>query len=834
VRRLLQLVLAAGVLVAAGAAFAAALFYAVVLRDLPDIRSLQDYHPNLITRVYAADGAVIGEFYRERREIVPIERIPAFVVHAFIAIEDDSFYTHEGLDYPGIARAAWRNLVAGEVKQGGSTITQQVAKTFLLTSERTWIRKLKDMVLARRIEQHLDKNEILYLYLNQIYLGSGAYGVQAASKVYFGKSVDDLTLAEAALIAGVVPAPSRYSPFTNPELARQRQRMVLRRMREEGFIDLEQRKAADEEPWSLVQPARQPDLEAAAYFAEEVRRYLYERFGSDLVLTGGLDVRTTLDLRLQRTAWESVRAGLRAHDHRRGWRGPLRRVKKADRPAELEALASTNPAPPWPDGTLLEALVVAVDDKKGEAVLSLGTHGETVLTLEQVAWAAPPNAELDGLDRKISRISAALAPGDVVRLETRTLPEVAEGALAEGAEGATLPPVEFSLHQDPEAQGALLSFELQSGRVQALVGGYDYRDSEFDRALQSKRQPGSAFKPIVYAAALERGYTPARIVLDTPVVYDDPATGATWKPENYTEEFYGPITMREALAQSRNIATIRILQDIGLPPVLDLAQSLGIARALGNNLSLALGTSEVTLAELVRAFAIFGAGGRWVEPIFIVEVRDRSGEVLERAVPLVRRADPSGAEGAGSAPADTLTLEDVLERQRARDGEDGRATLPEGYVLDPVTAYLITDMMKAVIEEGTGRRARAIGRPLAGKTGTTNDLYDAWFVGFSPHVVTGAWVGYDNVRSLGKNETGARAALPIWIDYMREAVQRHPPSDFADPPGVVFARIDRKTGLLAAPGADGYVFQAFREGTEPTEFATTANANGSITRPRLD
>ncbi len=825
-RRLLQLVLATIVLLATGAGFAVALFYAFVLRDLPDIKSLSDYHPNLITRVYSADGSVIGEFYRERREIVPIERIPAFVVQAFIAIEDDSFYTHQGLDYPGIARAAWRNLVAGEVKQGGSTITQQVAKTFLLTSERTWVRKLKDMVLARRIEQHLDKNEILYLYLNQIYLGSGAYGVQAASKIYFGKSVDQLTLAEAALIAGVVPAPSRYSPFTNPELAQQRQRMTLRRMREEGFIEVEQRKAAEEEPWKLAPPMRQPDLEAAAYFAEEVRRYLYGRFGSDLVLTGGLEVRTTLDLPLQRAAYAAVRAGLRDHDHRRGWRGPLRKVKQADRETALEEITVANTAPPWQDGTLLEAMVTEVDDAKGEALLSLGAHGEAKLTQGDVSWAAAPAPEQDGLGRTISRISAALARGDVVRLETRTGPP--------GEAGAP-PPTLFSLYQAPEAQGALLSFELGSGRVQALVGGYDYQDSEFDRALQSKRQPGSAFKPIVYAAALERGYTPARIVLDTPVVYDDPATGATWKPENYTEEFYGPITMREALAQSRNIATIRILQDVSLPPVLELAQSLGIARALGSNLSLALGTSEVTLAELTRAYGIFGAGGRWVEPVFIAEVRDRNGEVLERGVPLMRRADPSAEEpGAGSAPEDTVTLADVKQRIQRRDGSDGRPTLPAGHVIDPVTAYLITDMMKAVIQEGTGRRARELGRPLAGKTGTTNDLYDAWFVGFSPQIVTGAWLGYDNVKSLGKNETGSRAALPIWLDYMREALKRHPPSDFNEPAGVVFARIDRKTGLLAAPGADDYVFQAFREGTEPTEFATTANANGTLTRPRLD
>ncbi len=830
-KRLFQIALALGVLAITGATFGAALFYALVLRDLPDIRSLDDYHPNLITRVYAADGTVVGEFYTERREIVPIERIPQFVVHAFIAIEDDAFYTHEGLDYPGIARAAWRNLVAGGVKQGGSTITQQVAKTFLLTSERTWVRKLRDMVLARRIEQHLDKNEILYLYLNQIYLGSGAYGVQAAAKTYFGKSVEALSVAEAALIAGVVPAPSRYSPFASADLARRRQLICLRRMVEEGFLSPEDAARATDEPWQLARPLSAPAQLASAYFAEEVRRYLYERFGSELVLTGGLEVRTTLDIDLQQTAWKAVRHGLREHDRRRGFRGPLRTLPAAEWQTALETLAHDNPPEPWADETRLQALVLAVDDGRGAAKLGLGGSREIELGLEDVAWAAAPNPELDGLNRHITKVSTALKPGYVI--------EVEKTGEHEGEAGAAPTPT-FALYQEPEAQGSLLSFDLERGRVKALVGGYDFRGSEFDRALQSRRQPGSAFKPIVYAAALDHGYTPARIVLDTPVVYDDPATGQSWKPENYSEEFYGPITLRDALAQSRNVATIRLLQDLGLPPALEMASRLGIPQQqLGSNLSLALGTSEVTLAELVRAYAILAANGRWVEPMFIAEVRDRDGKVLEKDVSLLRRAAPQAeTEGETPAPAsatDVMTLDDVLEKLRGSSQRaNGGSTLPPGYVVDPVTAYLITDMLKAVIEDGTGRRARELGRPLAGKTGTTNDLIDAWFVGASPQVATGAWIGYDQIRTLGKNETGARAALPMWIDYMRAALEGYPPIDFPQPDGVVVVRIDKKSGLLAPSDANETLFQPFREGTQPTEFASSTTTNGSSAHPRLD
>ena len=849
-KRLLEAIAALMVLAIVGLALGAGLFYVLVLRDLPDIRSLADYSPNLITRVYAADGSVIASFFKEQREIVEIERIPTFVVQAFIAVEDDNFYEHEGLDYPGIVRAAWANLQAGGIKQGGSTITQQVAKTFLLSSERTYVRKIRDMVLARRIEEYLNKNEILYLYLNQIYLGSGAYGVQAAAKTYFDKSVDELTLAEAALIAGVVPAPSKYTPFNSREKARQRQLVVLRRMLEEGYISAEQLRQARDEEWQLSERAPAQAVLASAYFAEEVRRYLVDRYGSDEVLTGGLSVRTTLDLGLQQAAYRFVRKGLRDHDRRSGYRGPLRTVPEEEREAVLAELTLQNGEPPWEDGDVLQALVIATDDEHF-ARLSLGSDHETALELagtptgtptqidewRRLAWARPPDKTVDGNAHTLKRVSKALRPGYLVELELVGWrePEALE-VLAVDPDAKPPPPEPvFALYQRPLAQGALLSIDLEDERVLAMIGGYDFRESQFNRALQSKRQPGSAFKPIVYAAALREGYTPATTVYDTPIVYEDPTTGFTWKPENYSEKFYGQITLREALARSRNLATIKVLQKIKLPPVLRLAERLGIRGSLEPNLSLALGASEVTLAELLRAYSAFPSGGRWIEPMFIEEVRDRHGVLLEAGVPLVWKGADVDVDDGEPDPeaAQRELLDDVFERLRATL-EDAAPAVPPGHVLDPITAYLMTDMLKAVVQEGTGWRAKRLGRPVAGKTGTTDNMFDAWFLGFSPELATGVWVGYDDRADLGKNESGSRAALPIWVDFMAAALDGRPARDFGSPTGIVYARVDRRSGLLAPAGADDFVFQPFRDGTAPTEFARLRNGDGRPRRPRLD
>ena len=837
-RRPLQIALAAAALAACGALFAVALFYAVVLRNLPEIYSLRDYRPNLITHLYAADGTEIGMLARERRIVVPIEEVPAPVLQAFIAAEDDAFYEHEGLDYPGILRAAFANLRSGRVRQGGSTITQQVAKTFLLSSERSIARKLKDMVLAMRIEEYLEKNEILYLYLNQIYLGSGAYGIEAAARTYFDTSVGELTLAEGALIAGLVPAPSRYTPFKRADLARTRQRFVLRRMLEKGFIDQQQHDAALDEELVFAERRKPDHADAVAYFTEEIRRYLVDRYGEEEVLTGGLRVTTTLDVKAQKAAYQAVRAGLRAHDRRTGYRGPIRVAPEEEWLALAEDLEPRSGQGGEEPGDIVEALVLETDNATERIRLALGLRREAVLTLEDVKWAREPDLEWDGAVPRIRHVSQALRPGYLVQLErTGTRPPTE----AERQADPKAPPVEtWALYQEPLAQGALLSMDIETGHVEAMIGGYSFSGSQFNRATQMRRQPGSAFKPVIYASAMSRGYTPATIVFDTPIVYEDDETGLTWKPGNYSQKFYGPITLREALSHSRNIATIKVLRDIGIPPVLELSESLGIGANLQPNLSLALGASEVTLGELVRAYGVFASGGRRIDPVFMLEVRDRDGVLMEKDVLLslgaMAHVASADVDVTAERAEDAVEEDDVIAEIRARvDRADDPDALPEGYGLDPVSAYLMTDLLKAVVQEGTGWRVRALKRPMAGKTGTTNDLHDAWFLGYSPRTVAGVWVGFDTARNLGKNETGSRTASPIFVDFMREALAEEPRDEFRIPDGVEFARIDKKTGLRAPPGAESAVFQPFRTGTAPLEYAREESPNGTPGgRVRLD
>jgi penicillin-binding protein 1A len=830
-RRILQILAAVVGFAVLGCAVGVALFYALIVRDLPTLESLDDYRPNLVTRVYSADGSVIAELARERREIVAIERVPEFLLKAFVAAEDGAFYTHDGLDYPGILRAALANLRAGGVVQGGSTITQQVAKTFLLTSERSYIRKIKDMVLAKRIEEHLDKNEILYLYLNQIYLGSGAYGVEAAAQTYFGKSVDELSLAEAALIAGVVPAPSRYTPFRSLEHARARQVFVLSRMLDEAYITQEDHDEALAEPIVLVERSVDEDRRASAYFTEEVRRYLVERFGEDEVLTGGLVVRTTLRLGDQRAAYATLREGLRAHDRRTGYRGPLREVPEAEREAELERLAEEN-AEEWRRGDVLEALVVSVDDKSQSVRLALGAERETTLTLEDVAWARKPNPEVDGMAVKLDRVSQALRTGWLVQLFIKG---------EELTEGSEQPAPVFELYQEPLAEGALVSLDVETAHVTALVGGYSFDRSQFDRALQSRRQPGSAFKPIVYAAALEQGYTPGTIVYDTPLVSDNTETGFVWKPQNYSEKFYGPILLRDALAKSRNLATLKILYDIEVRPVIAMARTLGMESPLAYELGVGLGQNETTLGEMVRVYATFASLGRRVEPLFILEVRDRDEQLLDADVPMLRASVESGGSTLIGPRMEPSMLDRVLgdiretsDRARPEAGDEPGESLPEGHVLEPGTAFLMVDLLRGVVQNGTGWRAKALGRPVGGKTGTTNDMHDAWFLGFTPDTVAGVWIGYDDAHSLGRNESGGRAASPIFVDYMKRALVSRRPREFNVPDGILFIRMDKKTGLLAGPGTEDFIFQPFLEGTAPTEVARSNGHRPGQLEPRLD
>jgi penicillin-binding protein 1A len=808
----LRTLLGLAALVILGGAAAVALLYASLVADLPDLRSLEDYRPALTSVVLDRSGRPIGEFYEERRRLVDLEDLPPHVVQAFIAAEDKTFFEHSGIDYVSIVRAAWANLRAGgEVRQGASTITQQLVKSLLLSPERTLQRKLREMLLARRIEQRFSKQEILHLYLNQIYFGSGAYGVAEAARTYFGKEIGAIDVGEAALIAGLPKAPTRFSPYRNPARAEERRRYVLDRLEEEGAIDAATHARSIAQPPVLRSPPEHEDYALAAYFTEEVRRKLFEELGGERVLRGGLVVETTLDLALQRSAVAAVRAGLEALDQRQGYRGPLRHVAAGALAEEARRLAGENglPAEETPDEAFslpedrpLLGVVTRVDENANRAQVAFTPWLGTLVGIDDVRWARP--FDTSSAAWQIQKIATAFKVGDVVRLRAYRPP---------AKEGEPPPGVRWTVDQRPAVQGALLSLDVESGEVLALVGGYDYAESEFDRAVQAERQPGSSFKPFVYATALGRGYTPASIIHDRPVVMED-GSGKTWRPQNYSRKFLGPITMREALARSVNNATIHLMRDVGVENVISLARKLGIRALLEPNLSLSLGSYPVTLLEMTRAYAVLAKSGRPVQARFVRRVLDRRGESVLADLIL----EPPGAPGASAGGVATAPAEPARPAAEAAVvASDSEPADAEGRVIPASQAYLAVDLLRSTIlhPQGTGAKAKALGRPIAGKTGTTNSQADAWFIGFSPDVATGVWVGFDSKEVLGKGETGGRAALPIWMDFMKVALEQRPERDFEVPEQIVFARIDSKTGLLAPPGApDGY-FQAFLEGTEP-------------------
>jgi len=799
----------------------------------------------------------IGEFYLEPRRLVPFEQIPRSVILAFVAGEDATFFEHKGLDYVSILRAAWVNLRAGgAVRQGGSTITQQVAKS-LLSSERSIRRKIKDMLLARRIEKQLSKQEILYLYLNQIYLGSGSYGVAEATRRYFGKDLSQITLSEAATLAGLPKAPSSYSPIHHPERAEQRRRYVLEQMLADGFIDQASYDEALAETITLARPPEYQDYEVARYFTEEVRRYLSDRLGDEMLLGGGLQIETTVDIDLQRKAVEAVRKGLEDLDRRIGYRGPERRVTSDQIEATILALGAENhllpETPPaeeeapsgqedetaleeenltpvhtapkafspteLPIGSPLLGVVTEVDEAEDRATVAFAPGLAQPLLLETVSWARTPNPKR--LPTPVKSISKIVQIGDVAKFILHPVEEGAEPS-ATLATKQSIPTV-LDLYQVPEVQGSLLSFEVENGNVLAFVGGYDYNTNQFIRVTQAYRQPGSAIKPLIYAAALANGFTPASIINDTAVVYTN-ADGSIWKPKNYTPYFHGPVTLRQALVHSYNTATIRLFRDVGTENVIRYMRRLGITSPLNRDLSLALGTNPLTLLELTRAYAVFPSGGRRVTPRFITRVTDRDGNLLIANVPLEDATDAHDQSDRASATVETdaPVVDEVPTSSPATEPasiEEGATEPSEEQVIPETSAYLAVDLVRAVVTDagGTGWRARKLGRPVAGKTGTTNQQADAWFVGFSPDVVTGVWVGFDKERVLGRGETGSRAASPIWVDFMATALEHYRDRDFPIPPGITFARIDRATGLLSSGANESSYFQAFAEGTEPTE-----------------
>ncbi|MCU0584599.1 MAG: PBP1A family penicillin-binding protein [Desulfobacterales bacterium] len=753
----------------AGAAGLVAGYYHISA-DLPKINSLMDYRPPIITKVFSDDNRVIAEFFKERRIIVQLDQVPPLLIQAFVAAEDARFFQHQGFDPVGILRAALKNLEAGTIKQGGSTITQQVTRSFLLTPERSYIRKIKELILSYRIEKAFSKEEILFLYLNQIYLGHGAYGVEAAAQNYFGKSVGELSLAECAMLAGLPQAPSRYSPFRHPEQARQRQLYVLTRMVEEGIITAEQ--AAVARGFVLdIKPRRNIYIEEVPFYAEHVRRAIEVRYGTDALYTEGLQIFTAVNIDLQKAAEEEVLRGLVALDRRQGYRGPLKTLRPEEVEGFCRELQAELDKKPLAPGMVTRGVVVQVNDTARTADVRLG-NGSGLIALADMEWARKPNPDVLYSAAKIRRPGDALKVGDVILVEVKEPRPDPKN------------PWRLALAQDPAVQGALLCMETETGRVRAMVGGRDFLETQFNRALQSRRQPGSAFKPLIYAAALDRTFkdparrfTPASMIIDSAVVFEDRERDQAWKPKNYRETFYGPTLLREALAQSRNLVTVKLLQEIGVDHAIDYARRLGITSELTRTLSLALGASGVSLLELTRAYSVFANQGRLVEPVFITKVLDRDGQVLEEAA----------AEAAQVIGADT--------------------------------AYLMTSMLESVIQHGTGQRAKALNRPAAGKTGTTNDTYDAWFIGYTRDFISGAWVGFDEERPLGKNETGAAAALPIWLEFMKRAQGNLPVRVFEAPEGVVFARIDADTGLLPVPESRKTLFECFKEGTEPVEYS---------------
>ena len=802
-------------------------FYLAFLRDLPDLETIEDYRPPLTSRVLDRHGQPIGEFFTERRALVPLEEVPEQVIHAFVAGEDASFFEHAGIDLQSILRAAWANFVSGETRQGGSTITQQMVKGLLLSPERTYRRKIREVILAREIEQHFSKREILYLYLNQIYFGHGAYGIGQAARTYFDKSVSELGVSEGALLAGLPKAPSANSPFNDPERGEERRRYVLARMLEEGYLDEASHAAAVADRPTLAASGAPDAVTASAYFVEEVRRRLFDELGGETVLHGGLVIETTLDAKPQQAAVAAVQRGLEDLDMRQGYRGPLRRVASAEIESELERLAVENgfreaedageeeaaeaedageeepqaepedEPPQAPRPGVLVGVVTEVDPAAKRARVGFGDGPGAWVRLQDVSWAR--RAESGG-PRQAGAIDAIFSVGDVARFRLLAADELGDD-VEEGERYATL-------YQLPLVQGALLSFEVDSGEVLALVGGYDFGQSQFDRATQARRQPGSAFKPIIYAAALAGGYTPASILYDRPVVYVDERSGFSWRPQNYGRSFYGPITMRQALVHSVNNATVHLFRDVGVGFVIDYSRRLGIESPLSRDLSLALGSSPLSLLELTRAYAVFPAQGRRVVPIFIRRVLDRTGQVLLENVPL--DATPLVEE--------PELASELLDVAPAANGDSHE---PRGSVISAEEAYLVTDLLRAVVTDpkGTGWRLRALRRPVGGKTGTTNDQADAWFLGFSPDVVTGVWVGHDETHFLGWGETGSRAASPIWVDYMSQALADRPVRDFPVPERIEFVRIDRKTGLRAEGAAEDTIFQSFLAGTVPTETA---------------
>ena len=785
--KIIKFLVVVGVVLAVLGAGLAGLAYWHFSRDLPDYQQLADYEPPIVTRVHAGDGRLLAEYASERRVFVPFTAIPPRVVDAFLAAEDKNFYSHPGIDLPSIVRAALTNFErVGSNRRpvGASTITQQVAKNFLLTSEVSFDRKIKEALLALRIEQALPKDRILELYLNEIYLGGGAYGVAAAAINYFNKSLDELTIEEAAYLGGLPKGPNNYNPQRFPEAAKVRRDWVLSRMREDGYITIEQETAAIATP-IVTRRREETELVAAPYFAEEVRRELLARYGEKGLYQAGLSVRTSLDPALQAIADRSLRTGLIAYDRRHGWRGPVAHIAAPvqEWSQKLAAIAQPAGAGEW------RLAVVLATDGEG-ASIGLPSDARGRIPFAELRWARPelPDQHVGAIPKVAADV---VKPGDVV--------------LVEALGGDAKQPL-HALRQIPEVSGAIISMDPHTGRVLAMAGGYSYEMSQFNRATQAKRQPGSAFKPFVYLTALENGFTPSTLILDAPFVADQGPGLPKWKPTNYnTTSFNGPTPLRVGVEQSKNMMTARLGAVVGLDKVAHTVETFGILDRMPLQYAMLLGAGETTPLRLATAYAMLVNGGKRVTPSFIDRVQDRDGKTIARA-------DTRSCEGCnevdwhGQAPP-------VLP--------DTRDT-----VVDAASAYQIVSILQGVVERGTGRVIASVGKPLAGKTGTTNDYQDNWFMGFSPDLAAGVYVGFDNPHSLGEKEEGAHNAAPVFRDFMAAALKNTPATAFRIPPGIRLVRVNAATGQLARPGDRTVIYEAFKPGTEPNGDSVVVNGYG--------
>ncbi len=726
-------------------------FYLYILRGLPSIEELRTHKAPPGTKVYASDNVLIGEFKMERGTYVPIDEIPRHLIHAVIATEDSRFFRHSGIDYIAIFRALVKDILHLGFREGGSTITQQLAKMMYLTPEKTLRRKLREAVLAIRMERELSKEEILELYLNRAYFGSSAYGVEMASRVYFAKPVRKITLTEAAMLAGLLKSPGTYSPYRDMKRAEDRLRVVLMRMEKEGFLRPSERRRAEKKRLTVRKAEGGEDL--YGYFLAHVRDYLEEKYGTETVFKGGLRVYTTLRRWAQIQARRALQEGLRRVDKTKGWRGPVEHIEGLNIQKEMRSAVSADTLSTL-KGRILRALVLRVYADR--AILKVnGAYG--VLSLRDARWARRVlNPSGDPVLLKKFNLKKLLSPGDVILVRLRAI------------EGGT---ARVSLEQEPEVQGALIAVQPGTGYIKAMVGGYSFRKSPFNRATNGRRQAGSAFKPLVYALAFKKGLSPAAVVRDEPVSYPT-GKGGLWRPLNYDRSYHGSVRLREALVNSYNVATVRLADSLGVGELRSLARDFGFEGDIPGDLSLALGSLTVSPLELTMSYTAFANGGVRMKPIAIKRVVTAEGRVLEE-------------------------------------------NLPEGRpVISAEVAYLITSILKDVIARGTGRKAGGLGVPSAGKTGTTDNFRDAWFIGYTPRLLAGVWVGYDDAASLGEGMSGGRVAAPIWLDFMR-AVTKADTGDFIKPENVVKYTIDRESGLRVSDGSDDAVEEYFIEGTEP-------------------